>query len=273
MKGREIVAKMRAVKEGLGNVRAWCDQVEGYADEVISALAPPVEESAPDDEPPPSDFTVQPADGREEWTPPSRRGTVQFEGDAEAKSVATLVTPKQLGMIRALARECGVDYEVECQEQFNGLKVEALNKRAEVSYIRFADFVAARPPEGLGADVSLLVRICAEDPEALDLLDRAVQNGIGSNQHTEGVDNVNARPDGNERQYALRKLRKDRPDLHALVLAEKLSPHAAMVEAGFRRRTITLPLDVGAAARSLLKHFGAQDIDALIAALKKGTAK
>jgi hypothetical protein len=29
----------------------------------------------------------------------------------------------------------------------------------------------------------------------------------------------------------LRKLRKDRPDLHAQVLAKQLSPHAAMVKA------------------------------------------
>lgn len=52
------------------------------------------------------------------------------------------------------------------------------------------------------------------------------------------------------------KLRKDRPDLHAQVLAGELSPHAAMVEAGFRKRTITVPLEPGAAA-TLRRHCSA----------------
>ncbi len=48
------------------------------------------------------------------------------------------------------------------------------------------------------------------------------------------------RPEGNTAAKALRRLRKERPDLHARVLAEELSPHAAMHEAGFRRRTLTV---------------------------------
>ncbi len=43
-------------------------------------------------------------------------------------------------------------------------------------------------------------------------------------------------PSGHSCERALRRLRKDRPDLHARVLSDELSPHAAMVEAGFRRR-------------------------------------
>jgi hypothetical protein len=48
--------------------------------------------------------------------------------------------------------------------------------------------------------------------------------------------NVHIRPSGNFRAAFLRRLRKDRPDLHARVLNGALSPYAAMVEAGFRRR-------------------------------------
>ena len=44
------------------------------------------------------------------------------------------------------------------------------------------------------------------------------------------------RPSGNSRAAALRRLRKDRPDIHARVLAGELSPHAGMIEAGFRKR-------------------------------------
>ena len=49
----------------------------------------------------------------------------------------------------------------------------------------------------------------------LAMFDEATQRKNGVNQHSEGVDNVNTlgRPDGNSAQTALRRLRKDRPDL------------------------------------------------------------
>jgi hypothetical protein len=55
------------------------------------------------------------------------------------------------------------------------------------------------------------------------------------------VDNENdvintSRPTGTSRAAALRRLRKDRPDIHARVLAGELSPHAGMIEAGFRKK-------------------------------------
>ena len=43
-------------------------------------------------------------------------------------------------------------------------------------------------------------------------------------------------PTGNSRAAFLRRLRKDRPDLHARVLADELSPHAGIIEAGFRKK-------------------------------------
>jgi len=44
------------------------------------------------------------------------------------------------------------------------------------------------------------------------------------------------RPSGNSQESALRRLRKDRPDLHELVLNGERSAHAAAIEAGFRKR-------------------------------------
>ncbi|HEY0544159.1 MAG TPA: Rad52/Rad22 family DNA repair protein [Pyrinomonadaceae bacterium] len=58
----------------------------------------------------------------------------QFPRDPLAKSMADLVTPKQLGMIRALAREAGVDVEEECQNVLR-CKTEELSKRAASSFI------------------------------------------------------------------------------------------------------------------------------------------
>jgi hypothetical protein len=47
---------------------------------------------------------------------------------------------------------------------------------------------------------------------------------------------VHVRPSGNSRAAFLRRLRKDRPDIHARVLAGDISSFAGMVEAGFRSR-------------------------------------
>jgi hypothetical protein len=57
-----------------------------------------------------------------------------FPRDPLAKSMADLVTPKQLGMIRALAREAGVDPDEESQSVMR-VRTEELSKRAASSFI------------------------------------------------------------------------------------------------------------------------------------------
>ena len=58
----------------------------------------------------------------------------EFPRDPLAKSMGDLVTPKQLGMIRALAREAGVDTEEECQAVLR-CRTEELSKKAASSFI------------------------------------------------------------------------------------------------------------------------------------------
>ncbi len=136
---------------------------------------------------------------------------------------------------------------------------------------RFEDFVRTPPLEGLGATLPLVKRLAGDDRELLDLLDQATQQEAGNPTFGAGepiVDIINnstdKRPDGTSEQYALRRLRKQRPELHQRVLAGELSPHRAMVEAGFRTPTLTVPLDPARAARILAKHFDVmQLIDAL----------
>lgn len=89
-----------------------------------------------------------------------------------------------------------------------------------------------------------LKHLCRDEPKALDAIDKACKGRQG--RRTDLVDNVNEveqqpRPDGNSRDAALRRLRDQRPDLHERVLAGEMSAHAAMVEAGFRKRLT--PLD------------------------------
>jgi hypothetical protein len=83
--------------------------------------------------------------------------------------------------------------------------------------------------------VPMLKNVCRGDLDATDLIDEAVRNPVGTNQHMGGHNVIRlGRPWGNSRDKALRQLRDHRPDLHSRVLEGKLSPHRAMIEAGFR---------------------------------------
>lgn len=147
---------------------------------------------------------------------------------------------------------------------------EFITKRGEhVQHERFADFVTTRPLKGLGSDIALVRRIVGGDTETLDLLDQALQNPAG-NPGT--GNNVPDRPEGNTQAKALRRLRKEAPELHSEVLAGNLSAHAAMVQAGFRPKTVTLPVTrPEAVAKSLLKYMKPDDIAKLISILVGGS--
>lgn len=109
-----------------------------------------------------------------------------------------------------------------------------------VEHARLESFLVAEPPRGLGTTARQVRRILGDDPVALDLLDSALAGHQG--QRTDLVDNINeVRPDGTSREQALRRLRKDAPELHSDVLAGRLTAHGAMVKAGFRRKTFSVP--------------------------------
>jgi len=135
-----------------------------------------------------------------------------------------------------------------------------------VEFKHFEDFVRAPIPQGLGLEPAALRRLLpADDRELLDMYDQAVGHNQGKRTDLlNNVQEVAAAPAGNSAQRALRRLRTARPDLHARVLARDLSPHAAMVEAGFLRPTFTVPQDVRGAARVLTRRFSAVEVEALI---------
>jgi hypothetical protein len=58
----------------------------------------------------------------------------EFPRDPLAKSMNDLVTPKQLGMIRALAREAGIEADEECRQVMR-ITTEELSKKAASSFI------------------------------------------------------------------------------------------------------------------------------------------
>jgi hypothetical protein len=113
----------------------------------------------------------------------------------------------------------------------------------EVEYERFADFAATPPTAGLGISIEVLRRLVQDDPVAVDALDRATQGKQG--QRTDLLDNVQEvkAPTGNSEAATVRRLRKDRPDLHAQYLANEISANAAAIQAGFRPKTFTVRAD------------------------------
>lgn len=143
---------------------------------------------------------------------------------------------------------------------------EFITPRGElVQHERFVDFVTTAPTRGIGASVDLVRRIVGSDTEALDLLDQALQNAPHVHTPRPDVDISNVRPTGTTQAAALRRLRKDAPSLHTEVLAGRLSAHAAMVQAGFRPKTISVPVSrPESIAAALRKHLGPDDIAHLI---------
>lgn len=140
----------------------------------------------------------------------------------------------------------------------------------EARFDSFARFVTAPLVEGLGTDLATLKRLCRDDPEALNALDKATlgQQGLRTDL-LDNIQEVPVAPTGTSAQRALRKLRKDRADLHARVLAGELSPHAAMVQAGYRRSTATVPIDdIPKLAATLRRRLTADQLAALREALQ-----
>lgn len=76
---------------------------------------------------------------------------------------------------------------------------------------------------------------------------------------------------GNSESYIRRRLRRDRPDLLARVDSGELSAHAAAIEAGFRKATITVPVETDALAAALRRRLDHHQLDLLVKALERDT--
>lgn len=119
-----------------------------------------------------------------------------------------------------------------------------------VRHERFADFVTQPPLRGLGGSVDVIERIVEGDEEAVRLLRNALKvkpgpksGDVMTRTGTMPAGRKRMTPTGTSRAYALQRLEKDRPELHAEVIAGRLSAHAAMVQAGFHPETFTVRAD------------------------------
>lgn len=146
-------------------------------------------------------------------------------------------------------------------------------------YREFMRFVSEPPVEGLGTTIETLDVLADGDTELQDELDKVRKQPPGAPEGNKNAskitdNNVNNcfeydrnSPVGNSSAAALRRLRKDRPDLHSRVLAGELSPHGAAIEAGFRKRTIQIPEDLDGAAAALRRRLNDDELRQLVALL------
>jgi len=125
----------------------------------------------------------------------------------------------------------------------------------------FQEFVEHRLWEGLNTKIEDLIIFCRKDKEVVELIRREVPEiaAAGGKREAGQGDNVTLpREDrGNNPIYALRRLKRDRPDLAEKVVTGEVSANAAAIEAGFRKKTIAIPNDENAAAEFLIKKWGA----------------
>lgn len=153
---------------------------------------------------------------------------------------------------------------------------EFVTQRGEhVEHERFDDFVEQQPLRGLGATMELIERIVETDPEAVVLLREARKRKAGrparASDSGNNMTRIADRPErGTSRAYALDRLRRSAPELHAAVLAGNLSAHAAMVKAGFTPKRFTVQVrSADSVAETLKKCLPPELLAEVVARLSK----
>lgn len=144
-----------------------------------------------------------------------------------------------------------------------------------IGFPTFQEFVVKHPPEGLGADLRLVKRICADDPEAMDKIDQATVGSHGGDRKSDRIKRVNHPLDnegGQDRSGKhIRRLRKDGGDLHTEVVAGRKGVTAAAIEAGIYPRRVSINLgSPDSAAATILRHADAEFVGNLADLLAKG---
>jgi hypothetical protein len=158
----------------------------------------------------------------------------------------------------------------------------------------FESWVTTMMPRGLGMTIEDLKLIASGNKKCLDAIDDETQRKAGALRGNKSavkktIDNnvidcfdsqetIKA-PQGNSKRKALRKLRtesKKNPKVEALyqqVLADKISCHAAMLQAGFRRPSKTYIGTPIERAIKALKDCSAKELDIIaeeLSRLRKG---
>jgi hypothetical protein len=111
------------------------------------------------------------------------------------------------------------------------------------------------PLKGYGENPKRVEALLKDDAEALRMFREATTAPHGGDR-TSKSDNITLAPErGTDRAYTLSRLKRQSPELYEQVVAGTVSAHAAAIQAGFRRRSITHALNVDGFVRAIQKHL------------------
>ncbi|MRH77798.1 hypothetical protein GH984_03690 [Spiribacter sp. C176] len=133
-------------------------------------------------------------------------------------------------------------------------------------FTSFQSFVEHRMWQGLELTMPRLIRYCEDDEEAVRLIKGEMQqagnrgNPTGANQYTPAderkADNIRfPNSYGTSVGHTVARLKRDRPDLAKEVIDGTMSPNAAAIEAGFRKRKVQVEPTPEAVQRMLDKYL------------------
>jgi hypothetical protein len=132
----------------------------------------------------------------------------------------------------------------------------------------FRKFIETHPPDGLGTTIDNLFRMCAEDAEAIEMIDTTLQKDVVSSSDASSKQKPPAI--SSARQAGLRKLRmmaEANPEVATLrksVLAGEVSLNSALVTLGIRKRRISMTKDISKVPQALKKNFTPEEYQQLL---------
>jgi len=131
----------------------------------------------------------------------------------------------------------------------------------EFRYGTFGEFVEDHPPQGLGIKLDMLKKLCEDDPEALVAIREASTNIQGkhhSNNITMRQQETAAR--GTYKDYTLYRIKQERPDLYERVLNKEMSANKAAIEAGFRKKMVSVEASVDGFVKAIRRKFSDDEV-------------
>lgn len=119
----------------------------------------------------------------------------------------------------------------------------------------FEAFVTHRLWQGLESTIEDMLSYCRREPEVQTLIRAEVEAVPAHGEVGRGRGSNTISNDERGATYALRRLKRDNPDLAEQVVKGEISAHRAAVMAGFRQETWSAPADPDRLAAAIERRF------------------
>ncbi len=134
----------------------------------------------------------------------------------------------------------------------------------EFRYSTFGEFVEDHPPQGLGIKLDMLKKLCEDDPEALVAI-REASTRSNHRPQKESNNNIISYEDnkpmqGTYKDYTLYRIKQERPDLYERVLKKEMSANKAAIEAGFRKKMVSVEESVDGFVKAIKRKFSDDEV-------------